>query len=135
MIITKSRRAALKKGDIIIVAAAVLLAIVLWLAVLIWSSGMGTHELIAEIYMDGQLAHTITLTGEEQELRLESAAGYNVLQFGPQGARMLEADCQNQDCVRVGLQNRPGGVIACLPHRLLICLSGGRGAEFDAITR
>ena len=130
-----SKPAALKRGDIIIVITAMLLVILLWMAVSAWRISLGTQGQIMEIYMDGQLTHTITLTGEEQELRLESAAGYNVLQFGPQGVRMLEADCRNQDCVRVGLQNLPGSVISCLPHRLLICLSGGREANFDAITR
>jgi len=132
---TMSKPAALKRGDIIIVITAIVLVIILWLAVSVWRSSIGTQGLIAEIYVDGQLTHTITPTGEEQELRLESVSGYNVLQFGPQGVRMLEADCRNQDCVRVGLQNLPGSVIACLPHRLLICLSGGREANFDAITR
>ena len=130
-----SKPATLKRGDIIIVITAMLLVIILWLAISLWRKSIGTQELIADIYVDGQLTQTITPMGEEQELRLESAAGYNVVQFGPHGARMLEADCHNQDCVRVGLQNRPGGLIACLPHRLLICLRGGRGADFDAITR
>ena len=130
-----SKPAALKRGDIIIVIAAILLAIILWSAVAIWRNSIGTQALIAEIYIDGQLTHTITLTGDEQELRLESVTGYNVLQIEPQGVRMLEADCHNQDCVRIGLQNQPGSVIACLPHRLLIRLKGERGADYDAITR
>jgi len=131
----KSKHASLKRGDIIIVLTSLLLVILLWLAVSVWRNSVGTQGLIVEIYVDGQLTHTITPAVEEQELRLDSAAGYNVLLYGPQGARMLEADCHNQDCVRVGMQNRPGGVIACLPHRVLICLRGGKGADFDAITR
>ena len=130
-----SKPVALKRGDIIIILAAILLVVILWLAVVVWRNSIGTKGLITEIYVEGQLTHTIASAEDKQELRLESAAGYNVLQFGPQGVRMLEADCHNQDCVRVGLQNQPGDVIACLPHRLLICLRGGGGADYDAITR
>lgn len=130
-----SRPTTLKRGDAIIIIASILLAAILWLAVSVWRNSIGTQWLVAEIYIDGQLTHTVALTDEEQELRLESAAGYNVLQLGPQGARIVEADCPNQDCVRTGLQYQPGGVIACLPHRLLVCLSGGKGADYDAITR
>ena len=124
-----------KKGDFIIIGAAVLLALILWAAITIWQNGSSSEGLTARIYTDGQLTHTIDLSENEQELRLESGAGYNVLSVGPQGARMLEADCRNQDCVRTGLQNRPGSVIACLPHRLLIMIDGGKEAKFDAITR
>jgi len=127
--------AAFKKGDLIVVASALLLACLAWLVVSARRGGNGAQGLVAEIYLDGQLTHTVSLAEKEQELRLESSSGYNVLQIGPQGVRMLEADCGNQDCVHTGLQNQPGGVIACLPHRLLICLSGGKGATFDAITR
>jgi len=123
-----------KKGDIIIIAA-LLLAALLWLALLAWRDRGGTQGLVAEIYQDGQLLHSITLEDGEQELRLECAAGYNVLQIGPQGVSIVEADCNNRDCVHMGLQSRAGGVIACLPHRLLICLSGEKEADFDAIAR
>jgi len=126
--------AALKKGDVIIIAV-LLLASLSWLAASVCRNNRNTHELSVEIYQDGQLLQTLALTDSEQILRLESAAGYNVLQIGPQGARILEADCHNQDCVHTGLQNQPGSIIACLPHRLLVCINGGKEAEFDAITR
>ena len=131
------RPAPLKKGDLVIVVSALLLACIALLAVSSRRGGNGAQGMVAEIYMDGQLTRTISLSEkeQEQELRLESLYGYNVLLVGPQGARMIEADCRNQDCVHSGVQNQPGGVIACLPHRLLIRLSGGKGAKYDAITR
>jgi len=129
---------ALKKVDIIIIAA-VLLASLSWLAVLAWRDGSRDgdygHGLRAEIHLDGQLLQNIALADGERELRLESAAGYNVLQVGSQGIRIVESDCHNQDCVHTGMQSRPGSIIACLPHRLLIRLSGEKGAEFDAVSR
>jgi len=125
---------ALKKGDLIIIAA-LLLASLAWLAILEWRDSGSRQGLSVEIYQDGQLLQTIALADGEQELRLECAAGYNVLQIGPQGVRMLEADCHNQDCVHMGLQSRPGSMIACLPHHLLVRLVGGKGADFDAIAR
>jgi len=125
---------ALKKGDVIIIAA-LLLAALLWLAVLRWTERGGVQSLQAEIYLEGRLLQTVALADGERELRLESAAGYNVLQIGAEGVRIAEADCHNQDCVHAGWQNRAGGLIACLPHRLLILLSGEEEADFDAISR
>jgi len=127
--------ALLKKGDIIIIISALLLVCLIWLAVSAWRNGNSAHGLIAEIYLDGQLTDIISLTNDVWELRLDSVNGYNVLQIGPQSVRMLEADCLNQDCVHTGVQSQPGSLIACLPHRLLVCVKGGKEAAFDAITR
>jgi hypothetical protein len=123
----------LKKGDMI-VTAAVLVAALLGLAFLAWQPRGATAGLRAEIYLDGTLVQSVALA-KQQEIRLESASGYNVLQVGPQGIRMLEADCRNQDCLRSGLQTRPSGLIACLPHRLLVRLSGPKDGDFDAVAR
>lgn len=122
-------------GDIIIIGVAVLLALSLWAAFSIWRGGSGEQGLSARIYIDGELISSIDMPDEEQELRLEVASGYNLLSIGPQGARIIESDCRNQDCVHIGPQSRPGSVIACLPHRLLILIDGGKEAELDAITR
>lgn len=124
----------IKKTDAIIIGA-VLLAALLWLAVLAWRDTDNTQVLYAEIYLDGQLLHNIVLTAQEQELHIQCANGYNILQYGRQGLRIMEADCHNQDCVQAGWHYRAGDLIVCLPHRLLIQLSGDKGAEFDAISR
>ena len=124
----------LKKADIAVIAA-ILSAALIGQAVLAWRDKGDAAGLSAEIYLDGALTRTAALAGGEQRIRLESGAGYNVLLAGPQGIMMLEADCRNQDCVHCGLVSRPGGVIACLPHRLLVRLSGGKDGAFDAVTR
>ena len=123
-----------KKIDVIIITAILLVALV-WLALLLLPKSDGATGLYVEIYQDGELIHEFDLADEEWDIRLESPAGYNVLRLGPMGVRMLEADCHNQDCVRVGIQSSPGGVIACLPHHLLILISGSKEDTFDAIVR
>ena len=124
----------MKKIDMIVIAVILLIA-VLWLALSPWSESASATRLSAEIYQDGELTHKFDLTDDEWELKLESVTGYNVMQVGPHGIRVLEADCHNQDCFRAGLQGRPGGVIACLPHHLLILIIGEKEDAFDAIVR
>jgi len=123
-----------KKGDIMVIAG-VLLAALLGLVVLAWPHSAGAQGVCAEVYLAGELVQSIALAAGEQEIRLESAAGYNLLHLGPQGVRILEADCHNQDCVRAGLKTAPGAMIACLPHRLLILLTGLKDGDLDAIAR
>ena len=125
----------IKKGDIA-VTAIVLLAALAGLAVLVWLDSGAAAGLRAEIYMDGELIQSVALPAKEQRIEIwrENPAGCNILQISPQGIMMLEASCQNQDCVHCGLKSRPGSVIACLPHRLLVRLSGVKDGAFDAIT-
>ena len=124
----------LKKYDIVVIAALLLMSLLMLAALYLRGIG-GAQGRSAEIFLDGQLLQSIVLTDVEQELRVDSAAGYNIVQIGPQGVRMLEADCRNQDCVHAGAQTRPGGIIACLPHRLLILIVGEKEDDFDAISR
>ena len=121
----------LKKGDIAVLAV-ILLAALIGLAVLAWQDGGA--GLSAEVYQDGALIKTIALSSGERQILLENSGGSNLLLLSPQGIMMLKASCPNQDCVRCGLVNRPGGIIACLPHRLLVRLSGAKEGAFDAIT-
>jgi hypothetical protein len=124
----------LKKGDIIVIAA-ILLAALSGLAFSARRTTAARGELYAEIYLEGALTQRIALAEGERVIRLEGAAGYNLLQIGPQGVCMLEADCYTQDCVKAGRQTEPGGLIACLPHRLLVRLINPKGGDFDAIAR
>ena len=122
----------LKKGDIAVLAV-ILLAALIGLAVLAWRNTMSASGLSADIYQDGALIETVALSSGERQILLENSGGSNLLLLSPQGIMMLKASCPNQDCVRCGLVSRPGGVIACLPHRLLVRLSGAKEGAFDAI--
>ncbi|MCL1905597.1 MAG: NusG domain II-containing protein [Clostridiales bacterium] len=121
-----------KKADIAVIAV-VLIAAFIGLAVLARGNGADGAGLCAEIYVDGALTQVIDLSNGEQHIRLGFDTGYNLLFTGPQGILMLEADCPNKDCVHSGLKSRPGSFIACLPHRLLVRLTGAKDGAFDAI--
>ncbi|MCL2495907.1 MAG: NusG domain II-containing protein [Clostridiales bacterium] len=124
----------LKKADIAVISA-VLLAALIGLALMTWREHGDTAGLYANIYVDGALTQTIALSAGEQRIRLENSAGYNLLLISPQGIMMLEANCHNQDCVHSGIKSRSGSVIACLPHRLLVRLSGAKDGALDAISK
>jgi len=123
----------LQKADIAVIAA-ILSAALIGLAFSAWRDQGDTAGLSANIYVDGALMQTIALAAGEQQIRLENSGGYNVLLISPQGIMMLQANCHNQDCVHSGLKTRPGSIIACLPHRLLIQLSGAKEGALDAIS-
>lgn len=64
-------------------------------------------------------AHTLTIT--------QPGLGKNTVAITPDSVYMLEADCENQDCVQMGAVTRDnlevrvmGGFIVCLPHRISV---------------
>ena len=57
-------------------------------------------------------------------VELASGHGHNRLVIRQQAVWVEEADCRDQICVKTGKIIRPGEVIACLPHQLLIYIEG-----------
>ncbi len=113
----------MKKLDICLIAAA-LLAAALLAAFFYWRGAQPSARVYAEVYVDGELTRRLDLPDEPRELEIQGVGGRNVLLLEPDGVRMLEADCASRDCVRHPKITRPGSVIACLPHRVLIRLGG-----------
>jgi hypothetical protein len=94
-------------------------------------------EAKVEIYVDGELYDTIIPTGEERLVDIRTQYGYNRLMVYPDGVKMIEADCPSQTCVHTSKRSLSGGisggVIACLPHKVLVKVTGGDEGEVDAI--
>ena len=57
---------------------------------------------------------------EPGEYRISDGDSYNVIEITEGGVRMKEADCPDQICVHQGYINEKGGMITCLPNRVVI---------------
>ncbi|MCD8249723.1 MAG: NusG domain II-containing protein [Lachnospiraceae bacterium] len=74
----------------------------------------------AVIQYRGEVYEKLDLS-KDTELRIEDdIVGYNVIRVQDGGVCVTEADCPDQICVQSGALSETGGVIACLPHDLLI---------------
>lgn len=89
-------------------------------------------EVVIEI--DGQPAFTATLR-EDRVIRLQSSIGPVEVEISNGKARIREAHCPNQLCMKQGWVSR--GVIVCLPGRIVVYV-GTRGPDLkkdlDAVT-
>ena len=112
----------------ILLFAAILAALILS-AVLIGRPAPG--RTLARVYLDGACVWEVDLAGltETVEYRVDTDSGSNVIQARPGGIRVLEADCPDQICVKMGELTGGGIPIICMPHRLVIEIEGG---DFDA---
>ena len=93
-----------------------------------WTSRGVSYEVLA----DGVRIRAGTLPDSPDdifELTVESGGGYNILSIAPDGVAIVSADCRGGDCLRFPRTGRPGGTIVCLPHRLVVRITGGTGDE------
>ncbi len=59
---------------------------------------------------------------EEGEDPGEDVLNLIVIEGG--SAKVVQASCKGQDCVKMGSISKSGEVIACLPHKMLISITG-----------
>lgn len=111
-----------RKNTLILAAA---LLVLLLLGLLVQRRLLKKPGLRVVVEVNGERAAVLPLS-EEQALVLDQT-GYNRVRVSDGAVFMEEADCPDQVCVRTGRVDQPGGVIACLPHRVIVYVEGGEG--------
>ncbi|MDR1135610.1 MAG: NusG domain II-containing protein [Clostridiales Family XIII bacterium] len=121
-----------KRLDVIIIVAIMALALSS-LAVSAVVRNMGSDKAAyAEIYIDGELERAVSLD-EEADFTVEAGGGYNRVVVEDGSVRIADADCGAKVCVHCGRQSIPGSMIACLPHRLVIKVTGDSEKEEESV--
>ena len=124
----------MKKTDIILIVIILALSVSLYFILFTEPA----EEARVNIYVDGELVRSEGLAGNISPIVIESSYGCNFIKIDSGAAEVTWSDCSSRVCVRTGKISRPGEVIVCLPHRLLITIVGSRGADgpegVDAIT-
>lgn len=124
----------MKRGDR---AMLVILIVILVSAGVIWGIKVLTARsdvMSAEIVQDGKLLQRILLKKGDQarDFIIEYKGGYNRLRVEDGRIAVIDADCPDKDCVKRGWLKRPGDSAVCLPHKLVIRLTGE--SEVDGVT-
>lgn len=87
-----------------------------------------------EIIQDGKLLQRVLFKKGDQakDFIIEYKGGYNRLRTEDGRITVIEANCPDRDCVKRGWLKKPGDSAVCLPHRLVIRLTGE--SEVDGVT-
>ena len=90
---------------------------------------------VALVYQDGTCIRTIDLEKVDApySFTVQWEGGSNRIEVERGRIRVARADCPAGVCVRRGWSDQGTGPIACLPHKLVIRLTGGP-AELDGTT-
>ena len=117
-----------KRNDLLLIGGLLAAAALVWL--LVRPGGTGGWAVVT---VDGEEVGRYSLDMDRTVTVGE--AGYNILRIAGGAAAVIEADCGDRTCVRMGEISREGETIVCLPHRLVIRIEGGGSAGFDASVR
>ena len=121
-------RSKMKWGDFVIIGAVLLLAGAMVSFFAAMSSGDTLYD---DVWKDDKLIERVELTDTTD--RTIDLDGHNVIVLSGKTAVMQSADCPDQVCVRTGRLTRAGQVAVCLPHRVILKLTGTSTDGIDAI--
>ena len=114
------------RNDVILIA--VLAALGGALALFLWLTRQTGG--IVTVQMDGEIIMELPLD-KDARVVLGEGADTNTLVIEGGKARVVEASCPDQVCVRQGGIQYEGESIVCLPHRLIVTIEGGQGNGVD----
>ena len=110
-----------KKWDIIIIVVLICLSFIpeLIFGVMMGKNYNGTY---AEITLDGKPYKKILLSehiGEEQ-IDVKTDYGYNIIEIKDASIAIIDSDCPDKTCIKSGFISKPGQLLVCLPHKLMV---------------
>lgn len=111
-----------KKGDIILLI--VLIAAIVSTIVFALSGGADT----VDIYVDGELKYELSLF---KDTTLDLLDGAMTVVIKNKKVWVEESDCPGQVCVHSAPVGESGGMIVCLPNKVVIKVKGG---DVEAVT-
>ncbi|EYE89361.1 hypothetical protein Q428_02710 [Fervidicella metallireducens AeB] len=94
-----------------------------------------SKELIAEITVKGQLYKQVVLTKEKQEFTIRTDIGKNTVSIHDNGIEVIESDCHDHICEKMGFIQKPGDIIVCLPNKIFIKIVGNSEGDIDEVSR
>jgi len=97
-----------------------------------------TQTLIARVHQDGNLIYTFDLANVAPPFTFgitSQCGGENILLIEPNQISVTAASCPDLLCVRQGTITNRGLPIVCLPHRLVIEITGAAEHEIDILIR
>ena len=109
----------IKKGDMILSAVIVLVAV----ALLLFNVFSGSDGKRVRVTLDGEVYAEFDLS-DELTHKIETSFGINVVKIKNGKVSVIDADCPDKYCVEHVAINSTGETIVCLPHRMVVEIVG-----------
>lgn len=89
----------------------------------------------AEIYVKGDLYKKVDLgNGNKDKIIIRTNLGENIIDVHDGGVEIMDSDCRDEICVKDGFKDKPGEVLVCLPHKVMVKIVGENRADVDDVS-
>lgn len=123
----------LKPLDIAVIIVLLIIALGSSTAAFI-NSHKNFNQKYVEIEVKGKLYKRLPLDNSRNEkIPIKSELGENIIEIANGKVRILEADCRDQICIEDGSISKPGDILVCLPHKVVVQIKG-ENAETDDVS-
>ncbi len=120
----------MKKNDMILISVIAAIALALF-AFLNLTGKSGAYAVVS---VNGNETTRLSLS-KDAGYRIEGIGGYNDLVIRDGQAFLKEADSPDKLCVKMGSISKEGESIICLPHKVVVEISGGDGSDVDVMVK
>ncbi|MCM0648475.1 NusG domain II-containing protein [Clostridium swellfunianum] len=87
-----------------------------------------------EIEVKGKLFKRLPLDNSRNEkIQIETDLGSNIVEITNGKVRISDADCPDKICIQDGSISKPGDILVCLPHKVVVNIKG-QNSETDALS-
>ena len=124
------REIPVKKNDMILISVIAVLALALF-AFTNMTVQTGAYAVIS---VDGSEIKRLPLF-EDTSYTIEGVGGHNDLVIEDGEAYLTDADCPDRLCVKMGKISKNGESIICLPHKVVVEISGGKDNDVDLMVK
>ncbi len=120
----------MKKNDIKLIGVIAFLALALFVFLRV-AEHSGTFAVIS---VEGIEVERLPLDTDTRYL-IRGVGGENLLVIENDEAYLLDADCPDKLCVKMGHISKTGQSIICLPHKVVVEIEGGSDADVDVMVQ
>ena len=119
-------RSSITKGDIILIVSLIVLSLVMFVF-----SFTGSDNLVAEIYVDGEITHSVELSEVTDSYTINE--NYCQLLVEKDGVSFAFSNCGDQICVKRGKLKNQGDTMACVPEKVVVILKSDSKEKIDGV--
>lgn len=124
----------MKKLDYIVIIGLIIVSL-LSSGIILYSSARNKYQSqYVEISVKGKLYKKIIFNSSTEEtIDIKTDLGENIVRISKGKVKILDADCPDKVCVKDGYIDKPGQLLVCLPHKVVVEIKGIKNAETDDV--
>lgn len=111
-------------ADKIILVGMLFIAIISLFTVNIFFYGNTTTSVIIEVNGKNYAKYNFNNITSRKLIEIKTQYGYNKVEINENKVRIVEANCPDQLCVNKGWISKSNQMVICLPHRLVVKITG-----------